>query len=191
MGKREIGELSILDLVVFVMIAEMAVMAIERNKIPFFENIFPMLILMFIQILLSFISLKSRAFRRLVDGEPSIIIKNGKILEKEMKKQRYNFDDLLMQLREKDISKISDVEFAILESSGKLSVIKKQQGKKQHDGFTAALILDGEVQEDKLKEINKTPAWLNKELAKRGYHDVGEISFCSYSGGEFYIDVKD
>ena len=106
MGKREIGELSLLDLIVFIMIAEMAVIAIESPKSKLTEAILPMLILMLIQIGFSQLSLRSRWFRVLIDGKPSIIIYNGKIDEKVMRKQRYNFDDLLSQLREKDIFNI-------------------------------------------------------------------------------------
>lgn len=127
MGKREIGELGVIDLVVFIMIADIGVIAIERYNESFFKPILPMGILVLIQIIFSHLSLRSRNFRKLVDGEPSIIIKDGKIIEKQMKKQRYNFDDLLMQLRENNIRYISDVEFAILEPTGKLSVIKKEK----------------------------------------------------------------
>ncbi|KHF28084.1 hypothetical protein LR68_03144 [Anoxybacillus sp. BCO1] len=101
MGKREIGELSILDLVVFIMIGEMAVIAIEQPKDPIFHTLVPMIVLTIAQIAFAFFSLKSEVFRRLVDGSPTVIIKNGKIDEKAMRKQRYNFDDLLIQLREK------------------------------------------------------------------------------------------
>ena len=107
MGKREIGELSILDLVVFIMLGDIAVIAIEKQDKPFFHIILPMLILLFLQVVLSFISLKSSKFRKILDGTPSIIINNGKIDEKIMRKQRYNFDDLLTQLREQGIIDIN------------------------------------------------------------------------------------
>lgn len=129
MGKREIGELSILDLVVYIMIAELAVVAIETPDSNIFKNVLPMLLLMVVQIVLAIFSLKSKTFRDVVDGKPTIIINKGKIDENAMRKQRYNFDDLLLQLREKDIAKISDVEFAILESSGTLSVFERKGSK--------------------------------------------------------------
>ena len=113
----------------------------------------------------AFIGLKSRKFRELVDGEPSIIIKNGRIIEKEMKRQRYNFDDLLMQLRLKDIRNISDVEFAILEQTGKLSVFKKDQEK----GYSIPIILEGKIQQEKLKELNLTEEWLFKKIKNKGF----------------------
>jgi uncharacterized membrane protein YcaP (DUF421 family) len=194
MGKREIGELSILDLVVFIMIGEMAVIAIENTKDPLIHSIIPMVLLMIIQITLAFISLKSKKFRDLVDGDPSIIINRGKIDEKAMRRQRYNFDDLMTQLREKDIRSIADVEFAILESSGSLSVIEKiknNKNQKKQGDITIPLILDGAIEEENLKRINKTNLWLRQELKKKGYRDVKKISFCSYENGEFYIDLQD
>lgn len=194
MGKREIGELSILDLVVFIMIGELAVVAIERPNVRLLHAIVPMVILMFIQIIMALISLKSKRFRDLVDGKPSIIINRGKIDETAMRKQRYNFDDLMTQLREKDIRSIADVEFAILESSGSLSVIEKIKNSnevpKQGD-ITIPLIIDGSIEEENLKRINKTNLWLRQELKKKGYRDVKKISFCSYEDGKFFIDLQD
>lgn len=194
MGKREIGELSILDLVVFIMIGELAVVAIERTSEPLFHTIVPMVLLMFIQITLAIFSLKSKKFRDLVDGKPSIIINRGKIDESAMRKQRYNFDDLMTQLREKDIRSISDVEFAILESSGSLSVIKKlknSQEEPQSGDITIPLIIDGAIEEENLNQINKTNLWLRQELKKKGYRDIKKISFCSYENGKFFIDTQD
>ncbi|WP_144547971.1 DUF421 domain-containing protein [Bacillus sp. X1(2014)] len=194
MGKREIGELSILDLVVFIMIGELAVVAIEKPETTLFHTILPMVVLMIIQILFAIISLKSKKFRNLIDGQPSIIINRGKIDEKAMRKQRYNFDDLMTQLREKDIRSIADVEFAILESSGSLSVIEKlknDNAESQQGDITIPLILDGNIDDENLIRINKTNLWLRQELKKQGYRDVKKISFCSYENGKFFIDLKD
>lgn len=189
MGKREIGELSILDLVVFIMIGELAVVAIEDQREPTMHSVVPMIVLMIIQITFSFISLKSKKFRDLIEGKPIIIINRGKIDEKEMRRQRYNFDDLLMQLREKDIRNIADVEFAILEPSGKLSVFEKEN--KKSGDITIPLIMDGAVMEINLSRINKNKLWLKQELKKKGYTNMKLISFCSYHNGTFYIDEKD
>lgn len=192
MGKREIGELSILDLVVFIMLAEMAAVAIEDTADPLSHTIIPMLLLMGVQILFAVISLKSKRFRDFVDGKPTIIINQGKIDEDAMRKQRYNFDDLLIQLREKNIRRISDVEFAILESSGKLSVFEKENKPAQNEGnITIPLIIDGMVNEENLTRIDKTNLWLRQELRKLGYQDIKKISFCSFENGKFYIDIKD
>lgn len=188
MGKREIGELGVIDLAVFIMIAEMAIIAIEDYEGALIRQIYPMILLLLLQIGFSYISLKSRNFRKVVEGEASIIIKDGKLLEKEMKKQRYNYDDLMMQLRQKDIRDIGDVELALLEPTGKLSVFKKEKDEK---GITIALVLDGKIQTDKLKELNKTEEWLKNELMKRGYPHLSDISFVGYTNGKFFIDEKD
>ncbi|MFE4520606.1 DUF421 domain-containing protein [Cytobacillus firmus] len=189
MGKREIGELSILDLVVYIMIAELAVVAIETPDSNILKNVFPMLLLMVVQIVLAIFSLKSKTFRDVVDGKPTIIINKGKIDENAMRKQRYNFDDLLLQLREKDIAKISDVEFAILESSGTLSVFERNDSKE--GGITIPLIIDGTIQKTNLETINKSDFWLRQELRKEGYKEISNISFCSYENGQFYVDLLD
>lgn len=192
MGKREIGELSILDVVVFIMIAEMAALAIEKKDTPIMETIIPIGLLTVVQVSTALMSLKSQRFRRFMDGKPSVIINQGKIDEKEMRKQRYNFDDLLLQLRQKDVKNIADVEFAILETSGKLSVLKKDKKNKNNNGeYTLPLIMDGIVQHDNLTKKNKDERWLRAQLHKRGYRDLEEISFCSFQQGKFYIDLKD
>jgi uncharacterized membrane protein YcaP (DUF421 family) len=190
MGKREIGELSILDLVVFIMIGEMAVTAIEYPEEPLIDTLLPITIIVLVQVTLAIISLKSKPFRELVDGKPALIISKGKIDENAMKRQRYNYDDLMLQLREKDVYNMADVEFAILEPSGKLSVMKKEEPE-QEGSLTLPLILDGEVQTKHLELAGKSPFWLRKELRERGFPNVNEISFCSFHNGEFYIDLKD
>jgi uncharacterized membrane protein YcaP (DUF421 family) len=191
MGKREIGELSILDLVVFIMIAEMAVMAIENPKDPLLYSILPMLTLLIIQIGLAIWSLKSNRMRNFIDGKPSIIIENGKINEHEMKRQRYNFNDLLVQLRDKNIKNVADVEFAILESSGRLSVFEKDQQSGEKGNLNLPFIIDGIIQEEHLLHEHKTTEWLRTELEKRGYSNLDKISYCSYDNGKFFIDLVD
>ncbi|WP_425335364.1 DUF421 domain-containing protein [Salipaludibacillus daqingensis] len=195
MGKREIGQLSIVDFVISLMIAELAVMTIENVKVPISHQLIPMFLLMSIQISLAYISLKSQGLRKLIDGKPSVIIRQGKIDEKEMSKQRYNFDDLLLQLRQKDIQYMSDVEFAILEPSGDLSVIRKDSNP-SIDGkpsfLPLPLILDGKIQFEHIKEIGETERGLRKELRKLGYYDVEKISFCSLNRDQsFFVDLKD
>jgi uncharacterized membrane protein YcaP (DUF421 family) len=189
MGKREIGELSLLDLVVFMMIAEMAAISIEKPDESIIKSLVPMILLVIVQFLLAFVSMKSKRFRQLVDGKPSIIINKGKIDEHEMRKQRYNFDDLLLQLREDGISDIEDVDYAILETSGKLSIFKK--GEKSNIALT--LIMDGTILNENLVKINKSPFWLRDQLKQKGFPDISEISFCNYNenNNKLYIDLMD
>ncbi|WP_445669653.1 YetF domain-containing protein [Paenibacillus sp. FSL R10-2736] len=128
MGKREIGKLSVFDLTISIMIAEIAVFVIEDIERPIYDGFVPMATLVLIQVLVAQISLKSRKLRLLVDGKPSILISDGKLHRGEMRKQRYNIDDLLLQLRGQNIDSPADVEFAILETSGQLTVIEKNKG---------------------------------------------------------------
>ncbi len=192
MGKREIGELSVLDLVVFIMVAEIGVIAIEDGGKPLVEQILPMLTLMLIQITLALVSIKSQKLRKLLDGEPVILIRDGKIDERKMRKNRYNFDDLLIQLREKGIGDLRDVEYAILEPSGRLSVFQKQpspKSQKQNSVFTLPLILDGLVQYDNLLKMEKTEVWLQQKLRELGYTDITEISYCSFQDNQLFVDI--
>ena len=192
MGKREIGQLSVLDFVVSIMIAELAVISIENTRTPMLQTIIPITLLSIIQIIMAYLSLKSEKLRELVDGKPSILINKGKIDEEEMRKQRYNFDDLLIQLRQNKISKIADVEFAILEPSGDLSVIEKEKGKNHEEQMPFPLILDGKIQNEHLERINKTQLWLRQKLRALGYRDIKKISYCSLHGEDnFFIDLKD
>lgn len=193
MGKREIGQLSVLDFVVSIMIAELAVISIDNFSSPMIHSLIPIFVLSIIQITFAVISLKSEKLRDFLDGEPSVLIKEGKIDEHEMRKQRYNFDDLLVQLRQNKVAKLSDVEFAILEPSGKLSVIEKsKQNENSGPNMPLPLILDGKVQEEHLDKINKTPLWLRQEMRKIGYRDIKKISYCALRDDQsFFVDVKD
>ncbi|WP_188206263.1 DUF421 domain-containing protein [Alkalibacillus aidingensis] len=188
MGKREIGELSILDLVIFIMLAEMAVLSIEQTEEPFWLMILPMFILLLIQRLTAVISLKSTKLRTLLDGTPSIIIRDGKIDEKVMKKQRYNMDDLLVQLREQGVVDLRDVELAILETTGKLSVFKKDD---QPPTYFDPVILDGEPQEKALQQQGLTEETLKIELKNYGIQDLTKISIAQrFEDGSFFVDFK-
>jgi uncharacterized membrane protein YcaP (DUF421 family) len=128
MGKREIGKLSVFDLTISIMIAEIAVFVIEDINRPIYEGLVPMATLVIIQVVVAQLSLKSRKIRLLMDGKPSILISGGKLHRGEMRKQRYNIDDLLQQLRGQNIASPADVEFAILEPSGQLTVFEKDKG---------------------------------------------------------------
>ena len=160
MGKREIGELSIMDLIVSILIAELAAMAIDKYKSNVFISLVPICALVIIQIITAKISLKSPDIREKIEGEQSIIINRGKVNFEEMLNQRYNLDDLLTQLREKSIKSLEEVDYAILETSGKLSVFLKD---KDHS-YPLPVILDGKVDKETLVQIGKDEEWLNKRL---------------------------
>ena len=154
MGKREIGELSIQDLVVSLLIAELVAISIENYKDSMLLTVIPILILLFFEIAAGYFSLRFNKFRNLVDGKPALIINRGIINYKEMMKQRYSLDDLLLELRNNNIKNLKDVEYAVLENSGKLNIFKYSfLGLDSANPFP--LILDGVVQKDTLCYIDK------------------------------------
>lgn len=187
MGKREVGQLGIIDLIVSILIAELAAISIDNRDESIFLSLLPIILLVFIQVGLSKASVKSSKVRNIIDGMPSIIISNGKVNFKEMVKQRYTLDDLLTQLREKKIKTIEDVDFAILENSGNLSVFSKYDSRVGE--YPLALILDGEVDSDTLKKINRSSKWLDEKLREKNVL-LREVFYAFYSKGSLYIIKK-
>lgn len=188
MGKREIGELSLLDIVISIMMAEIAVIVLADPSKPMYASIIPMFVLVVIQRVTAYISLKSKKFRDWFEGKPSVLILNGKIDKKEMQTHRYNFDDLILQLHEKGVKCVQDVEYAILEPSGKLSVFAKE--KPTSTGFVHLLVADGEIMEDALKMIDQSKQWLKTELSKQGYDRVEEIFYCTLDDADhWFVDL--
>ena len=185
MGKREIGELSIIDFIVSIFIAELAAISIENYKDSMLFSIIPISTLIIIQIITAKISLKSSIFRDTLDGSPSVIINRGKVNFREMVKQRYNVNDLLSQLRSQSIKCIEDVDYAILESNGKLSIFEKSFNK----DYPLPLILDGKVDDDVLVQIGKSRSWLDKRLEREGYK-VEDIFYGFYKGHNLFL-IKD
>ncbi|HIU11221.1 MAG TPA: DUF421 domain-containing protein, partial [Candidatus Onthocola stercorigallinarum] len=168
MGKREIGQLGVIDLIVSILIAELVAISIEETENPIYLTIIPIAVLVILEVLFAYISIKSRKFRTLFDGKPSLIICNGKINYKEMVKQRYSLDDLLVSLRQQGIKELDNVEYAFLEPNGELSVFKYNLFKLK-SSYPMPLILDGSIQKGALKHIHKTEAWLKSELRKQAY----------------------
>ena len=122
MGKKELSQLEVTDLIVSILMAELIAISIENIKEPIYLTILPIVVLVVLERILARISLKSRKFNLVMSGKPSLIIINGKLNFKELIKQRYSMDDLLLELRQKSIKSISDVEYAFLEPNGKLDV---------------------------------------------------------------------
>ena len=187
MGKREIGELSIMDFIVSIFITEMVVMSIENYKESILISLIPIFILTIIQMSFSYLSLKSKNIKNVVDGKPSVIINKGKVNFEEMSKQRYNIDDLLSQLRESSVKSLDEVDYAILENNGKLSIFLTQDDKKRT--YPLPLILDGNIEIETLKQIGKNKFWLDKELKKQGIR-LEDIFYCFYRNKKLYIIEK-
>ena len=188
MGKREIGELSIIDFIVSIFIAELVAISIENYKSSMFLSIIPIITLVLLELISAYITMRNRKLREKIDGEPSVIIEKGIINFEEMKKQRYNLDDLLMQLRNNSIKSIEEVDYAILETSGKLSIFKKQDD--PNSTYPLPIILDTKIQKDILNKINKDEVWLKNELNKEKLN-LSNIFYAFYKDNNLFIIEKD
>lgn len=188
MGKREVGQLSIVDLIVSLLIAELTVISIENYDKSILYSLIPIVILVLLECILSYVSMKKPKFRLFLEGNPSVIIKNGKINYKEMLKQRYNLDDLLSQLRDKGYRSIEEVEYAILESSGTLSIFPYNDNIKTP--LPLPIILDGDIQEDTLKLLKKDKKWVYNFLDKKDIN-LNDVFFAFYKDKNIFIIKND
>ncbi len=187
MGKREVGQLGIIDLIVSILIAELVAISIENYNTSMMYSIVPALILVGLEIGFAYLNMKSKKIRALFDGKPSMIISSGKINYNEMVKQRYSLDDLLLSLRQKQIKSLETVEYAFLENNGKLSVFEYND--KIKSSYPMPLIVDGEVQEDTLNKISKSNKWLLKELSHKNL-DIYNIFYAFFKNNKLYIINK-
>ncbi len=189
MGKREIGQLSVQDFVVSILIAEMVAISIENTKDPLMITIIPILLLVFLEIFSAYMTMKFNRFRNFIEGKPVLIINKGVINFKEMVKQRYTLDDLLLELRSNGVKNLADVEYAVLENNGKLNIFKYNFLKiKSENPFP--LILDGVIQRDTLKYIDKDVNWVI-DLVHKEHFDVSEVFYAFYKNNKAYIISKD
>ena len=188
MGKREIGQLGIIDLIVSILIAELIAISIENIKSNIFLTIIPISALVILEISLAYISIKSRKIRVFFDGKPSLIIANGKINYHEMVKQRYSMDNLLLSLRQKEIKDLEEVEYAFLEANGKLSIFKYNKLRLKST-YPMPLILDGSIQKKAIKQIGKNESWLMNSLKKSEINLV-DVFYAFYKNKKIYIIKK-
>ena len=183
MGKREISQLKVVDLVVSMFIADIVAMGIENYDESIILSIGPVILLVILQVFTAKLSLKYVKIRNVVDGEASVIINRGKINFKEMLRQRYNLDDLLVELRSKGIKSIEEVDYAILEISGRLSVFTKNN---ETEGYPLPVILNGKIDNDVLIQIDKDEDWLKQILKDEGY-TLEDVFYGFYKDDEIYL----
>lgn len=188
MGKREISQLQVIDLIISILMAELIAISIENIDEPMYIAIVPIVALVVIEITLAKFSIKYRKFNKLMTGKPSLLIVNGKLNFKELVKNRYTLNDLLLELRQNGIKSVSDVEYAVLEQNGKLSVFKYNLLKIKSD-YPMPLIVEGEIQNDTLKNIKKTKEWLVDKIHNKGLL-VNDIFYCFYKNNKIYIINK-
>ena len=176
MGKREIGQLQPFELAISIMIADLASIPMSDTGIPLSNGIIPILGLLVMHLIISLINLKSIKAREIICGKPKILIYRGRIDEKALIKERFTINELQERLRNQNIVNIGDVEYAILETSGQVTVIEKPNKRKcipedfgimpEYEGIPYDLVIDGKVLSKNLKAIGKNYAWLKKEVNK-------------------------
>ncbi|WP_425449613.1 YetF domain-containing protein [Dethiothermospora halolimnae] len=202
MGKREVSQMTFFDYIVGITIGSLtASMAVDKSK-SFLLPLIALSIFSILQILTSYITLKNRNFRKIFDGKSTMLIENGKLLERNLLKERINIDELSTMLREKNIFKLSDVEFAFLEPDGKISAMKKSNKQPitpsdigvltEYSGIGNIVIEEGVIRHDKLREYNLTVSWLMSQLSNQGIDDIKKIMFAQVDGsGKLYVDLYD
>lgn len=197
MGKRELGSLGPLDLVVTIIMAEAAAIPIENPERPLLLGVIPIVVLLLLEMGLSFLMLKSRVVRSFFTGPPSVVIRNGKLMRGEMRRLRYSVHDLLEQLRVRGFYHLSDVDIAILESDGELSVLPKSSRRplspsdlglhvpEEEMGYT--FVVDGKVDHQALQEAGVSEASLHAMLAEQGVHSLDEVFVALFEHGQLVV----
>ncbi len=185
MGKRQAGQLQPFDLVIAVMIAEVASTPMAGAGVPITYGLVPIITLMVLHNGIAFISIKSDALRAFFSGKPSIVIHKGIIRKKELKKLGYNLNDLIEQLRVKNVMSISDVHYAVLETNGELSVMLKPEKrtvqpddmkiKPENPGFCYDVIMDGKLKPKNLEKLGFAEGDLNRMLKQTGVHAIQSV----------------
>lgn len=201
MGKKQVGELEPAELVVVFLLSELASIPMQDMNLPLMSSIVPIATLISLEILISVLTLKSRFLRKLFQGKPAILVNKGILVEQEMRRQCYNIDEIMEQIRHEGYADLRDVEYAILENSGKISVIPSARGK----ALTAAdmnikgspgampyiVIADGKIAKKGLQLSGMSEEQLMKKLGQKGIKKPSEVFYAIMdSAGEFYFQKK-
>ena len=200
MGKREIGQLQPFELAISIMIADLASIPMTATGIPISNGIIPILGLLVMHLLISLINLKSLKAREIICGKPSILIYRGKIDEKTLKKERFTINELQERLRGNNVTSISDVEYAILETSGQVTVIQKPNKRgsipedfnimPEYSGITYDLIIDGKIMHNNLKILGKNYNWLKKKVKEYKLNPEDVLVMTIDGKGEIFCQEK-
>ena len=201
MGKREIGQLQPFELVIAIMIADLAATPIANSGIPLTNGIIPILGLLVMDLIISVANMKSLKVRQFISGKPSILIYRGKIDEKTLRKERFTINELQERLRDNNILNLGDVEYAILETSGQINVIQKPSKRNtipedfgiepEYEGISYDLVIDGVIMYDNLKILNKDYTWLKTQVRKFGYSPEEALIVTIDGKGQFFSQKKE
>ena len=201
MGKREIGQLQPYELVVTIMIADVASMPMQNVSIPLVQGIVPILGILVAQVIASVLEFKSKKIHKYITGKPSILMANGKIIEQNMKKQKYTMEGLLEQIRVAGYPSLLDIDYIILETSGQISIIPKAENnpvtirdmklQPKYTGYTRPIIIDGTLIKSNLKELGKDEKWLTQQLQRLKINMENTLLFTSDELGNIYCQKKE
>ena len=200
MGKREIGQLQPFELVVAILIADLASIPMADTGIPIQNGIIPILGLLVMDLIISMLNMKSIRAREIISGKPTILIYRGKIDEKALRKERFTVNELEERLRGNNIASIGDVEYAILETNGSLSVIPKPNKRNtipedfniepEYEGIPYDLVIDGVVMYENLRVLEKDYTWLVNEVAKFGIVPEQALVVTYDGKGQIFCQAK-
>ena len=200
MGKREIGQLQPFELVISIMIADLAASPISNSGISIINGIIPILGLLVMDLLISVGNMKSFKLRELICGKPSILIFRGKINEEVLRKERFTINELQERLRDNNIMNLGDVEYAILETSGQINVVQKPNKRNsipedfgiepEYEGISYDLVIDGTVMYENLRILGKDYKWLRKQVEKFGYIPEEALIVTIDGKGQFFCQKK-
>lgn len=201
MGKREIGQLQPFELAISIMIADLATLPMAEPGIPITNGIIPILGLLVMHLLISVINLRSIKLREIICGKPSILIYRGRIKEENMKKERFTINELEERLRGVNVFDIGDVEYAILETSGQVSVILKPNKRTtipedfgiepEYEGISYDLVVDGKIMKQNLEKIGKDYNWLLKQVDAFGIKPEDALIATIDGKGNFFCQEKE
>ncbi len=202
MGKKQVGDLDPIEFVIILLFSELASIPMQDIDLPLVHSLVPIATLISLELIISALALKSRRLRLLLDGKPVIIVRHGEMDISIMKSLRYSIDELLELLRQEGYADIRDVEFAILENSGKISIIPSISGKVPSakdlnldlglGAMPFPVILDGEIIHENLTSAGITEKKLNNLLHAKGIQSATEVFYAVYdSCGEFYFQKKE
>ena len=163
MGKRQIGELDVGELITTLLISELATIPIDDPDLPLLNAVLPILLIFSLEIIISSLKNRSERLKRLLESSPVYIIYKGKLSERALVENRLSLNELLCELRLLNVKDISDVEYAILEQNGKISVFQKSDGAISH-----SLIIDTIILKDNLKRLGLSEEWIKRRLKERG-----------------------